>query len=263
MQRSQLEYLLQLIPDHQQYCEPFFNDGFFFFTKQGQPGVISLNDVRGNITNFFKVLRQYPQEFLDMYHGKTVYSDSTEQISSALSWFKQLQSIFKDNESHKDLRDKYNLHSWIWEIEYLPEIIDKFRRTQVFNRGCWASMAVCDTPQCLHYVELPPIEQAIPSSEVTDFVCKNRWVVDRNYDLHMTLADHDFLVENMINNIKGYIILVVSAPHKIYDKLDDAGWQHCDIGENLVYVHPRILQECNLDWNSKLGFKVSLGIKSS
>lgn len=51
------------MPAHTTYPEPYFGSGAVFFNKK--PSVVeTLNDIDGNLVNFFKVLREQPEELV-------------------------------------------------------------------------------------------------------------------------------------------------------------------------------------------------------
>lgn len=54
-------WICSYIPKHQVYVEPYFGSGAVFFNKE--PAKIeTINDLDGNIVNYFKVIREYPEE---------------------------------------------------------------------------------------------------------------------------------------------------------------------------------------------------------
>lgn len=54
--QSLIKYLLPLIPHHTIYCEPFFGGGALFFAKP-KSEVEVINDLNGEVVNFFKVVK--------------------------------------------------------------------------------------------------------------------------------------------------------------------------------------------------------------
>ena len=55
------DWIIDYLPQHRVYCEPFFGSGAIFFNKQ--PSYIeTINDLDENIVNLFEVCRMYPQE---------------------------------------------------------------------------------------------------------------------------------------------------------------------------------------------------------
>lgn len=55
------EEIVSLMPPHRSYLEPFFGSGAVLFNKP--PSAIeTVNDIDGDIVNFFAVLREQPEE---------------------------------------------------------------------------------------------------------------------------------------------------------------------------------------------------------
>jgi DNA adenine methylase len=71
-----LKYLLPLIPQHKLYCEPFFGGGAVFFAKP-KSEVEVINDINGEIVNFFKVIKtKFPdlqKEIKATLHSRELY----------------------------------------------------------------------------------------------------------------------------------------------------------------------------------------------
>lgn len=55
------EWIISHFPPHTTYLEPFFGSGAVFFTKP-QSDIETINDIDGNVTNLFKVIREHPDE---------------------------------------------------------------------------------------------------------------------------------------------------------------------------------------------------------
>ena len=60
-----VKWLCSLIPEHEVYLEPFFGSGTVFFNKQPSQ-IETINDLDGDIVNYFKVIRDKPQELIDL-----------------------------------------------------------------------------------------------------------------------------------------------------------------------------------------------------
>src|SRR5580658_8907918 len=58
---SHLDWLLPLLPDCHHYCEPFAGSGAVLLNRQPAP-VETYNDADGEVVNFFRVLRDKPQQ---------------------------------------------------------------------------------------------------------------------------------------------------------------------------------------------------------
>lgn len=85
-------WICKYIPKHHVYCEPFFGSGAVFFNKEPAYNEI-LNDIDDDVYNFFKVLRDSPeqlaetikftpysrQEYINAYHNVP----ETEEVEKA------------------------------------------------------------------------------------------------------------------------------------------------------------------------------------
>lgn len=68
-----------IMPVHRSYLEPFFGSGAVLFNKP--PSAIeTVNDIDGDITNFFKVLREHPEELAEAIsltpYSREVFDDA-------------------------------------------------------------------------------------------------------------------------------------------------------------------------------------------
>ncbi|MFA6923601.1 MAG: DNA adenine methylase [Bacteroidales bacterium] len=88
-----VKYLLELIPQHKIYCEPFFGGGALFFAKQ--PSEIEvINDINGEVINFFRV-------------AKTKFSELENEIKATLhsrELFKKARVIYENPDLFSDVK---------------------------------------------------------------------------------------------------------------------------------------------------------------
>lgn len=73
--------IVELMPKHRSYLEPFFGSGAVLFNKP--PSAIeTINDIDGDIVNFFTVLRECPQELAEKIaltpYSREVFDDAHE-----------------------------------------------------------------------------------------------------------------------------------------------------------------------------------------
>lgn len=86
---SLAEWIISHMPPHQTYLEPYFGSGAVLFNKT--PSALeTINDLDGNITNLFKVIRDHPQELARIVKW-TPYS--REEYSRSYSNSEELEPI--------------------------------------------------------------------------------------------------------------------------------------------------------------------------
>lgn len=73
------DWIIQNIPSHSVYVEPFFGSGAVFFNKP-KSEIETINDINDDVYNYFKVLREEPEELIKLL-SFTPYS-RTEYIES-------------------------------------------------------------------------------------------------------------------------------------------------------------------------------------
>ena len=74
--QTMIKYLLELVPGHSIYCEPFFGGGALFFAKP-KSEVEVINDKNGEVINFFKVVKtkfaELQSEVQATLHSRELY----------------------------------------------------------------------------------------------------------------------------------------------------------------------------------------------
>ena len=77
--QTMLKYLLELIPVHTIYCEPFFGGGALFFAKP-KSEVEIINDSNGEVINFFRVVKkkfsELQKEIKATLHSRELYKEA-------------------------------------------------------------------------------------------------------------------------------------------------------------------------------------------
>lgn len=98
--------IIDLMPEHRVYMEPFFGSGAVFFAKPPARFEI-INDLNRNVTTFFKVLRERPEDLaatcLLTPHSRTEYVDALfdedldEMERARRFWIRVNQSFAKSD----------------------------------------------------------------------------------------------------------------------------------------------------------------------
>jgi DNA adenine methylase len=82
------KWIIQQMPEHDVYLEPFFGSGAVLFNKPPTK-IETVNDIDGNIVNLFKVIREKPQELARLIeftpYSREEYYQSFELLEQELS----------------------------------------------------------------------------------------------------------------------------------------------------------------------------------
>jgi DNA adenine methylase len=91
--QNMVKHLLELVPAHTIYCEPFFGGGALFFAKEPAETEV-INDINSEVITFFKVL-------------KTHFSELQNEIQASLhsrELYKQAMIVYKHPEMFTDVK---------------------------------------------------------------------------------------------------------------------------------------------------------------
>lgn len=72
--------IIPLIPDHSCYVEPFAGGAWVLFGKKPSP-VEVLNDIDGELINFFQVLKHQPEELIKSFEWELVSRAEFERLA--------------------------------------------------------------------------------------------------------------------------------------------------------------------------------------
>ena len=166
-----LKYLLPLIPQHRMYCEPFFGGGAVFFAKP-KSEVEVINDINGEIVNFFKVIKtKFPElqsEIKATLHSRELYRKAmvvyehpdlfTDVKRAWALWVLTNQGFAgmigswgfgKDDSKEAALANKRDL--------FTKEYEDRLTKVQVENNNAIKVINRCDDKETFIYADPPYI----------------------------------------------------------------------------------------------------------
>jgi DNA adenine methylase len=169
--QSMLKYLLELVPEHRIYCEPFFGGGALFFAKP-KADVEVINDLNGEVINFFKVMKtkftalqrevqatlhsrelyakamtiyNNPEGYTDVQRAWALWTATNQGFASMIgSW-----GFGKDNSKEKAIANKRD--------NFISAYEDRLRTVQVENNDALKVIARCDTKDAFIYCDPPYI----------------------------------------------------------------------------------------------------------
>ena len=169
--QSLLKYLLPLIPPHKIYCEPFFGGGALFFAKP-KSEVEVINDLNGEVVNFFKVVKTKFSELQKEVRGsphsrelfkraKAIYDfpDMFSDVKRAWAFWILTNQGFsgligawgfgKQNSKEKSLANKRN--------DFTKEYAERFEAVQIEHNDALKVIDRCDDKNAFIYCDPPYI----------------------------------------------------------------------------------------------------------
>jgi DNA adenine methylase len=174
---SHLEWLLPLLPKAHHYCEPFAGSGAVLLNRE--PAKIeTYNDVDGEVVNFFRVLRDNPEE-LQRAIALTPFAreEFHRAISGSTRGLPELERARRfyvlARQTRTGLAQSATLgrwanckdtsragmsgvvSRWLGGIEGLPDIATRLIRVQIENRPALDVIKLYDGPETLFYCDPP------------------------------------------------------------------------------------------------------------
>jgi len=218
---SHLKWLLPLLPETPQYCEPYGGSAAVLINKE-PVSVETYNDIDGEVTNFFRMLREKKEELIEMI-GLTPFSkeefvaaiksktkDPLERARLFYVKARQVrtglaQGATPGRWAHcvvaRNKGISVSVSRWLGAVDTLPEIAERLLRVQIENEDAIKVIQKYDHPDTLFYLDPPyPLE-------------------DRNgraYRYEYNTAQHECLAK-VLHEIKGKAI--ISGYHGTMDTL--------------------------------------------
>lgn len=174
---SHLDWLLPLLPMTTHYCEPFAGSASVLINRPPSP-VETLNDVDGEITNFFRVLRDEPETLIRAI-GLTPFSreefekaieaqdETITDLERARRFFVRArqvrtglaQTASSGRWAHCVLTSRAGMAGavsrWLGSVEGLSEITQRLLRVQIENDKAIQVIKRYDSPETLFYCDPP------------------------------------------------------------------------------------------------------------
>jgi DNA adenine methylase len=210
---SHLDWLLPLLPITPYYCEPFAGSGAVLLNRP-PAGVETYNDLDGEVVNFFRVLRDDPQE-LQRLIALTPFS--REEFAAACELDEALTALERARRFYVRARQVRTglaqtasvgrwanctntiragmsgvVSRWLGAVEQLPDIALRLARVQIENRPAVECITLYDSRDTLFYCDPPYIHETRGDSKA--------------YAFEMTNEQHEELAD-VLNAAKGKIAL--------------------------------------------------------
>lgn len=211
---NHLNWLIPLLPQATHYCEPFAGSAAVLLNREPSP-VETYNDIDGEVVNFFRVLRDQPEDLIRAI-GLTPFSreelriaveepiDDLSELERARRFFvraRQVRTGLAQTASagrwaHCKLTSRAGMAGavsrWLGSVEGLSEIVQRLLRVQIENATAIEVIQRYDSEETLFYCDPP-----YPHDSRGDI---------HAYGYEMTDSDHRELAE-VLTNLKGKVAL--------------------------------------------------------
>lgn len=187
---SHLDWLLPLLPKCHHYCEPFAGSAALLLNRDPSP-VETYNDLDGEVCNFFRVLRDEPEELARLI-GLTPFS--REEFGLACMLEPELPPVERARRFYVRARQVRTglaqtasigrwancintsragmsgvVSRWLGGVDALPEIAERLLRVQIENRPATDVIKLYDSPETLFYCDPPYVHETRRDSKAYGF----------------------------------------------------------------------------------------------
>jgi DNA adenine methylase len=246
---SHLDWLLPLLPKCHHYCEPFAGSGAVLLNRAPSP-IETYNDIDGDVVNFFKTLRERPDELQraialtpfsrEEFH-KAIYG-STRGITDlergrrfyvrarqARTGLAQTATLGRWANCKNTSRAGMSgvVSRWLGGVDGLAEIGERLLRVQIENRPATEILELYDSPSTLFYCDPPYLHSTRGDAKA--------------YGYELREHEHAQLAETL-NRVKGKVALS-GYRSALYDKLFK-GWRRFDAPAKQIHSVKQERQEC-------------------
>lgn len=233
--------IIELMPPHTRYCEPYFGGGAVLFQKPCEGVAEFVNDINSDLTLFWSTL-QNEELFVQfqrlikatpLSQSEWMHADLEEQVPNprakwsiverAVAFFvryrQSRQGLGKDfctptSRTRRGMNE--NVSAWLSAVEGLPAAHERLKRVEIWNVHALEFIRKLDSTDTLFYCD-PPYLHETRHKSATD-------VYEHEMDLpqHMTMLD-------VLSGIKGKFILSGYPSTPYNDFARSAGWHRVDI----------------------------------
>ena len=173
---SHLAWLLPLLPQAHHYCEPFGGSAAVLLNRAPSP-VETYNDLDGDVTTFFRMLRAQPDELIrqvaftpfsrEEFYIACQNDEGLTDLERARRFFVRARQVRTGLAQTATLGRWANckqtsragmsgvVSRWLGSVDSLPEIAERLVRVQIENRPAEDVIRLYDHPKTLFYCDPP------------------------------------------------------------------------------------------------------------
>ncbi len=188
---SHLDWLLPLLPECHHYCEPFAGSGAVLINRAPSP-VETYNDIDGDVTNFFRVLRDKHEELIrsialtpfsreEYYNAINASTCEVNEVERARHFYikarqtrtglAQTASLGRWANCKETSRAGMSgvVSRWLGGVEALDDIAQRLLRVQIENRPAIDIIHLYDSKNTLFYCDPPYLHATRGDSKAYGF----------------------------------------------------------------------------------------------
>jgi DNA adenine methylase len=192
---SHLDWLLPLLPDCHHYCEPFGGSAAVLLNRKPS-AVETFNDIDGEVTNFFRVLRNQTDKLIKAValtpFSREEFFWAVSKNGHRVSNLERARLFYiRARQSRTGLAQMASLgrwanckntsragmsgvvSRWLGSVEGLPEIAERLIRVQIENRPALDIIKLYDSAGTLFYCDPPYPHQARGDANAYSFEMKD------------------------------------------------------------------------------------------
>ncbi len=246
---SHLDWILPLLPQTKHFCEPFGGSASILLNKEPSP-IETYNDIDGNLVNFFRVLRDKPEELISKLYltpfSKEEFIKAWEnRTNQELSDVERARLFFIRAEQVRiGLAQRATPGRWAWckltsrrgmagavsrwlsRIDTLWIVADRLRRVQIEHDDAFKVIKRYDSTDTLFYLDPPYIHESR-----TD---KNSYKFEMTEEEHIKLA-------KLLHSVKGKVALSGYRSPLIDSLYQD--WLRIDAPDKTIHSSKAIRKE--------------------
>jgi DNA adenine methylase len=211
-------WIIEHFPEHYSYVEPFGGGASVLLRKPASQLEV-YNDIDGDVVNFFRVLREKPDELVKVIELTPFAREEYE-----ISWERTDDEVERARRLYIKTKQGYGSHTnkksgWRWEktkksgrtaiggwnkpLNHLLEHARRLRECQIDNDNYLVVIDRYDTPDTLFYLDPPYVESTLKSKHA--------------YQFSLTDEQHEELLTK-IKKISGMVIISM-LNHPMYNEM--------------------------------------------
>jgi DNA adenine methylase len=162
--------IIPYFPEHKCYVEPFFGSGAMFFARKERAKVECVNDLNGEVANFFRVIREQVDEFCerlflyphskdDLDYLRALGLSNLSGLDRALRFYIIQQNSFAGSSGGFAVHGKSKTPKCLFsKIESVKNISIFLNKVTVDNRPFEAILKLYDDENTFFYLDPPYFE---------------------------------------------------------------------------------------------------------